>query len=277
MTRRTVWSSLLAVASILGCVGIAPCAAQTPAPSQAMSTRPPATRQRTAESQASPESPATDRFPGPSHPPSQATLPSAVAPEIEKFVRESGRDVSPPAVSLPVEPRTIQPGRSSSSTLAPPPAINARGGRGVDDLPRALPPLLTNRLRPPAGEGPSPPGTSPLFDGLKLKSAPFAPTDRRFPITLAAALRLADARPLVVAAAQARVWVAEAELTRAKLLLVPALNIGFDYIRHDGGGPDFNKGIMTAPSVNFFYGGAALWGVLPSTDALFEPLVARRT
>ena len=90
---------------------------------------------------------------------------------------------------------------------------------------------------------------------MRLKPAPFEPSDLRFPINLATALRLADARPLIVAAAQASVWVAEADLTRAKVLWIPTLNIGFDYIRHDGGGPDFNKGIMTAPSVNFFYGG----------------------
>ena len=98
---------------------------------------------------------------------------------------------------------------------------------------------------------------------MNLKAAPFEPTDLRFPINLATALRLSDARPLIVAAAQARVWVAEAELTQAKVLWFPELSIGFDYIRHDGGGPDFNKGIMTAPSVNFFYGGAGLTGMLP--------------
>ena len=87
----------------------------------------------------------------------------------------------------------------------------------------------------------------------------------RFPINLATALRLSDARPLIVAAAQASVWVAEAELTRAKVLWVPTLNIGFDYIRHDGGGPDFNKGIMTAASTNFFYGGAGLTARLDHT------------
>ena len=69
--------------------------------------------------------------------------------------------------------------------------------------------------------------------------------------------------------AQASTWVAEAELTRAKLLWIPTLNMGFDYIRHDGGGPDFNKGIMTAPSVNFFYGGVGMWGTIPTTDAIF--------
>jgi hypothetical protein len=51
---------------------------------------------------------------------------------------------------------------------------------------------------------------------------------------------------------------------------------GFDYIRHDGGGPDFNKGIMTAPSVNFFYGGTGAWLWVNFTDVLFEPLAARQ-
>jgi outer membrane protein TolC len=112
---------------------------------------------------------------------------------------------------------------------------------------------------------------------LNLKPAPFEPSDLRFPINLAAALRLSDARPLIVAAAEARVWVAEAELTRAKLLWVPALNMAFDYVRHDGGGPDFNKGIMTAPSVNFFYGGLGLGGFISLADAIYTPLAARQT
>jgi hypothetical protein len=58
---------------------------------------------------------------------------------------------------------------------------------------------------------------------------------------------------------------------------------GVDYIRHDGGGPDFNKGIMTAPSVNYFQAGGGLavsnpglFQLLNLTDAFFEPMVARR-
>ena len=63
---------------------------------------------------------------------------------------------------------------------------------------------------------------SPLVD-MKLKPAPLESTDLRFPINLATALRLSDARPLIVAAAQASVWVAEAQLTRAKVLWVPSV------------------------------------------------------
>jgi outer membrane protein TolC len=98
----------------------------------------------------------------------------------------------------------------------------------------------------------------------------------RFPINLATALRLSDARPLIVAAAQASVWVAEAQLTRAKVLWVPTINVGFDFIRHDGGGPDFNKGIITAPTVNYFYGGFGVTQFVTMTDAIYQPLAARQ-
>ncbi|MGD0045321.1 MAG: hypothetical protein ABSE84_33825, partial [Isosphaeraceae bacterium] len=113
-------------------------------------------------------------------------------------------------------------------------------------------------LAPPSGD-----------PSLRLKPAPLEPTDLRFPINLATALRLSDARPLIVAAAQASVWVAEAQLTRAKVLWVPTLVFGADYIRHDGGGPDFNKGIMTAPSVNYFQAGG---GLAVSNPGLFQLL-----
>jgi outer membrane protein TolC len=124
---------------------------------------------------------------------------------------------------------------------------------------------------------------SPGNPFARLKRAPLEPTDVGFPINLATALRLSDARPLIVAAAQASVWVAEAQLTRAKVLWVPTLTLGGDYIRHDGGGPDFNKGVLTAPSVNYFYAGgglnvsnSGLFDFVNLTDVFFEPLIAQR-
>ena len=63
---------------------------------------------------------------------------------------------------------------------------------GMSQDVRNLPPALN-----PA------PSRSPLASGLNLKPAPFERTDVRFPINLATALRLSDARPLIVAAAQA--------------------------------------------------------------------------
>jgi outer membrane protein TolC len=130
-----------------------------------------------------------------------------------------------------------------------------------------------NRAAPPAAD---------IF--AQLNPAPLEPTDLGLPINLATALRLADARPLDIAHAQADVWVAEAQLTRAKVLWLPVMVAGADYIRHDGGGPDFNKGVLTAPSVNYFYAGAGLnvsqavlFQFINLTDVYFQPLVAQRT
>lgn len=111
---------------------------------------------------------------------------------------------------------------------------------------------------------------------VKLKPAPVESTDVRLPINLAAALRLSDARPLIVAAAQSGVWMAEAQLSLAKVLWVPSVLFGFDYIRHDGGGPDFNKGLMTWASTNYFMNGIGANLYVNLTDIIFEPLAARQ-
>ncbi|MHB1425957.1 MAG: TolC family protein [Gemmataceae bacterium] len=122
---------------------------------------------------------------------------------------------------------------------------------------------------------------------LDLKPPPLEPGDLRFPINLATALRLADSRPINVAIAQASAWASEADLQKAKVLWIPSLNVGFDYIRHDGYGPDLNRGIniptgenalgQNAPgsfgkplnnNINLFYGGAGMT-FSPSTPNYF--------
>jgi outer membrane protein TolC len=222
-------------------------------------------------------SPAVNPVPGREDRQSSPLPPSSVSPAIEHFVRQSGRDLPPPspATAPPaINPETSRGGRQSPSPLPAAralPAVHPSGSQGLQDSP----PLPESTARAPQG-GTAATGPNPLATGLKLKPAPLEPTDLRFPINLATALRLSDARPLVVAAAQASVWVAEAQLTRAKVLWVPSVLLGIDYIRHDGGGPDFNKGIMTAPSVNFFYAGPSLWQYVNLTDVIFEPLAARQ-
>ena len=64
---------------------------------------------------------------------------------------------------------------------------------------------------------------------IELKPPQLEPGDLRFPINLAAALRLADARPLIVAAAQASAWIAESKLQKAKVLWVPAFTMNAAY------------------------------------------------
>jgi hypothetical protein len=130
---------------------------------------------------------------------------------------------------------------------------------------------------------------------VKMKAPPLQPGDLRFPINLATALRLADARPLMVAAAQASAWVAEAKLQKAKVLWVPSFMMNAAYMRHDGYGPDFNGGInipegenaqgQAAPgsfgkplnqNLNWFIAGVSLYQAVAMTDAIFQPLAARQ-
>ncbi len=200
-------------------------------------------------------------------PPSSSLSESSVSPPIERFLKQKGRDVPTPATPSTM----IGTGRPSAALIQ-----GVEPARRLDpsQLPAALPGTANPSRGPVTGMFLE---TSPLATMPILKAAPLAPTDLRFPINLATALRLSDARPLVVAAAQASVWIAEAELTRAKVLWVPTLNFAVDYIRHDGGGPDINKGIMTTPaSVNFLYGGGGFTQFVNLTDAIFQPLVARQ-
>ena len=243
--------STLATTFVLAWVQLPPCAAQLSATPANSAIQAPGTITRSAE-----------------NPPLLELPPSTVSPAIERFVRESGRD-------LPNSPKTPSPTRPGVVRVARPtqrPRPDPLGGLEGRDLPAPLPAPATS----PTTDGRPATDANPLATDMKLKPAPFEATDRRFPINLAAALRLSDARPLVVAAAQASVWVAEADLTRAKVLWLPTASFAADYIRHDGGGPDFNKGIMTAPSVNFFYAGAAALQSVNFTDVIFQPLQARQ-
>ena len=137
-------------------------------------------------------------------------------------------------------------------------------------------PLAESDVPPPASESGRP---EPVYT---ITNAPLEQGDLPFPIDLATAMRLADARPLVVTAAQASAWVAEAKLDRAKVLWVPTLNAGADYIRHDGFGPDLNRGVNTTArplnqNINFLYAGGGITQFVAATDAIFEPLAARQT
>ncbi len=135
----------------------------------------------------------------------------------------------------------------------------------------------------------APPELPPSVDQQAgLKPPPLEMGDVPLKINLATALRLADARPLVVAAAQASAWVAEAQLQRAKVIWLPEFDLDFVYYRHDGNGPDFNRGV-SAPffdpnstklpinqNLNYFYGGGGLYAVYAVTDAIYQPLAARQ-
>lgn len=140
-------------------------------------------------------------------------------------------------------------------------------------------------------ELPPPPGGEAVI----MPPPPLQAGDLRFPINLATALRLSDARPLIVAAAQAGAWVAEAQLQKAKTLWIPMFMVNSAYVRHDGYGPDFNGGVnipqgqnsLGQPSpgsfgkplnqnLNWFIAGISLYQAVALTDAIFQPLASRQ-
>jgi hypothetical protein len=174
---------------------------------------------------------------------------------------------------------------SSAQPQGPPPTAPEPAR---EDAKQALPSPRPVEEKSPL-EVPAPPGG----EVIDLKPPPPEPGDLCFPINLATALRLADARPIIVALAQAKAWVSEAELQRAKVLWVPTVNFGFDYIRHDGGGPDLNRGVnvpqgvnalgQPAPgglgkplnqNVNFFYGGGGFTLSPLVPNFFFQPVPA---
>lgn len=134
--------------------------------------------------------------------------------------------------------------------------------------------------QPPAAAGPC----ADLLQGpiLTLDRSVAAPANPKtpsgvpaLPINLATALRLASARPLVIAAAQASVKVALARLAQAQVLWLPDMYLGGSYYRHDGGSAG-NSGKEFTLGRNQLMGGYGFQSVISATDALFGPLAMRQ-
>jgi outer membrane protein TolC len=107
--------------------------------------------------------------------------------------------------------------------------------------------------------------------------APATPdsTDEVLPINLATAMRLTDARPLVIQAAYASEMTSYGLLQQAQVLWLPDLYLGSDYQRHDGGAQR-TTGDVAINDRNQFLAGGGLKAVFALTDALYAPLAARQ-
>lgn len=101
-------------------------------------------------------------------------------------------------------------------------------------------------------------------------------TDRTLPINLATALRLADARPLIIEAARAAVETEFGLYAQARVLWLPNINLGFDYQRQDGSLQNLLTGQPITGPRNQFLGGAGAQAVFALTDAIYAPLASRK-
>ena len=126
---------------------------------------------------------------------------------------------------------------------------------------------LTDGQRPALGQQP----------GLPALSAPGAEAgEELLPINLPAALRLANAQAWDIAIAVEQLRTASAELQSARVLWVPNLTGGVDYLHHDGPVVSTTSGAVGDSSYGTLYAGMAPLAVVGLTDALFTPLAQRQ-
>jgi outer membrane protein TolC len=93
---------------------------------------------------------------------------------------------------------------------------------------------------------------------------------------LATALRLADARPLVIEAARAAVETEYGIYVQARVLWLPTVSIGADYQRQDGGQENALTGQAILGGRNQFFAGGGAQAVFALTDAIYAPLAERQ-
>jgi outer membrane protein TolC len=98
---------------------------------------------------------------------------------------------------------------------------------------------------------------------------------RALPINLLTALRLAQANNLDIAQGRQVVDQTQAALTRARVLMLPNLNLGSTYSHHDGNISKTEGNIIKANKESLFVGGGPSL-TLGLSDALFGPPVARQ-
>src|SRR4051794_9897941 len=140
---------------------------------------------------------------------------------------------------------------------------------------RAQTPSGTRQAEPPPACQPAPAFAQPR-DPTGLGPAKPEVADRPLPINLATALRLADARPLVIEAARAAVETEYGLYEQARVLWLPSVYLGFDYQRHDGGQQNALTGQLIVGSRTQFLAGAGARAVFALTDAIYAPLAGRQ-
>jgi outer membrane protein TolC len=187
-----------------------------------------------------------------------------------------GLVLSPQIVDAQIVPYATQPRveevprpPATPATLPPPAAFSVH--------PQELPSVVAGQDCPRPSANSVLQGPVTFASGIPnvLPPVQTQPNDRPLPINLATALKLSNARPLVIAVAQARVQLAAAYAEKANVLWLPSAVGGANYIRHDGGNQATNGDFLNTNS-NFFIAGGSAELRLSTTDAIYEPLSAKR-
>ena len=145
----------------------------------------------------------------------------------------------------------------------------------VTPLPQEAGPPGPARIQNCPGPVLQPPYLNENTQPPEIQSARNAESDQILPINLATALCLSNARPLVIAFAQASVEQASAQLQYANVSWLPNLNVGFDYYRHDGMDQATDGTMILDDKYSYTAGGGAILS-FAVTDAIFRPLAARQ-
>jgi outer membrane protein TolC len=133
----------------------------------------------------------------------------------------------------------------------------------------------SQRAEPPISALPAP-RLAESRAATDLAPAQPAETDRPLAINLATALRLADARPLIIEAARAAIETEYGLYEQARVLWLPTVNLGADYQRHDGGQQNVVNGQLILGARNQFIAGGGAQMVFALTDAIYAPLAERQ-
>jgi outer membrane protein TolC len=111
--------------------------------------------------------------------------------------------------------------------------------------------------------------------GANLKPIAPEPQEKPLAINLATALRLSGAQPVVLAAAEASAEAAAAELSQARSLWLPSVNVGAGWYHHDGA-TQGQSGNFYINSKDQLLAGGGLKAYVSAADAIFQPLAARQ-
>ena len=148
---------------------------------------------------------------------------------------------------------------------------------GVTAIPRNVGNQLLAQPMPVPTQNPVPPAPQQANQlGSELAAPSLRPNERPLPINLATALGIANVQPWDVQAASERVRVASAQLLQSSVLWVPTMYTGGVYQTHAGATQSSDGAISTTPNTGAWEFGTSPQFVFASTEAIFEPLAARR-